>query len=54
MYVDDMWWYSGGKNKPAKPYFPYKSDFLKRVFRDQNDEELLNPFKGESTYTRRT
>ena len=45
--------YSGGKNKPAKPCFPYKTDLFKRVFRDKNVDELLYPSKDQSTYTRR-
>ena len=46
--------YSGGKNKPAKPPFLYKTDFFKRVFRDENIGKLLNSSKGQTTYTRKT
>ena len=46
--------YSGAQNKPAKPHFPYKIGIFKRRFRDKNVGELLNPSKGQTTYTRQT
>ena len=40
--------YSGGKNKPAKPCFPYKTDIFESHFRDKIIKELLSSFKGQS------
>ena len=46
--------YSGGKNKPAKPHFPYKTGIIESHFRDKSTKELLSSFKGQSKCTRRT
>ena len=35
-FLFEFEFYSGGKNKPAKPYFLYKTDFFKRAFNDKN------------------
>ena len=40
--------YSGGKNKPAKPHFPYKIGIFESHFKDKNVEELLSSFKDQS------
>ena len=39
------------KTKRQKPDFPYKIGIFKRLFRDKNVGELLNPSKGQSTYS---
>ena len=46
--------YSDGKNKRQKPDFPYKIGIFKRLFRDKNVGELLNPSKSQISYARRT
>ena len=46
--------YSGGKNKPAKAHFPYKTGIFESHFRDKIIKELLSSFKGQSKCTRRT
>ena len=48
------WDYSGGKNKPPKAHFPYKTGIFESHFRDKITKELLSSFKGQSKCTRRT